>query len=471
MQFVRSKTLFMGEKINRMLAKPVYPYLYGFAFLVFKSSAYFGSFKILPALNALIIYFFVTYISLLFFRKFTGTAGAAVPVLIVWTSLFHVVGVAQLFHYPYSYIPLSFYVWFYGFALLVLLATCRVSVKISLVLSETVNRLINVFLMITSCIFFFTGIKKMQETKIETRAHSHVLPTYPDLIHQKDIVWILMDEYGASAPLKEQFGFTNPLDSILEKERFSILKTMHSRYNNTLFSVNSIFNLDDSIMPSSFYEGVDLLRHSELVPLIESSGYQFVNLGFFDMAEHPMMADRSGYPYTYQQQLFSGTLFSMIYGHWKNTIPKCDQYSRQVLQKLTEAVSVRSPQPRFIWAHLTIPHEPFCRNRMGKIQKDTAVGAMDSVFIKRKYIDYLSYGNSILISLIKKHPGLSDKIIVISGDHGPRFPYLTKKEYQKWPFAAIHFPTSYDTVGLQQLRYISQLPAFVLQYLDKGPGK
>ena len=62
---------------------------------------------------------------------------------------------------------------------------------------------------------------------------------------------------------------------------------------------------------------------------------------------------------------------------------------------------------------------------------------------------------------------MGDKIIVISGDHGPRFPFLQKKEKQKQPFAAIHFPGMYDSTGLQKLEYISQIPGFLLKHIGR----
>lgn len=461
----------MGKKIDQLLAKPVYPYLYGFAFLIFKSSVYFGSFDLLRAINFLFLFCVATCLLIFFFGKIIRPALAGIPTVIIWVSLFHVVGVSQLFHYPYAYIPIAFYAWFYCFVLLVLSVFCFVSGKLSFLASELFNRLANVFLLICSIVFFLSGVHDLGKIKMEVRKHDHGPANKLDLNLKKDIVWILMDEYGSSGSLNEQFSFKNPLDSLLQEKQFSVLTDMHTRYNSTLFSVNSIFNLDDSIKPSSYYEGVDLLRNSAWVPLLEKSGYRFVNLSFFEIAKHPMLTDRSGYPYTYLQQLFSGTVFSMLYIHWRNSIKKCDNYSIRVLQSLRDTLLQSSPQPRFIWAHMPIPHEPFCRDSFGQIKKDTIFGAMDSVPMKRGYIEYLQYGNSILLSLLKQYPGMLNKIIIITGDHGPRFPFLPKKEFQQWPFAAIHIPGQYDSAGLKKLGYISQLPGFLLHHLSGSAQK
>lgn len=456
----------MGTKISRLLTRPFYVYLYGLAFMVFKVSAYISSFKLLPAANFIFLYCAVSYALFLFFRKLTNPAFAGIGVVILWASLLHVVGIAQLFGYLYSYIPIEFYLGFYSCVLILLIVFCLAIRRVSALTAPGFNQVANVFLLMASLVFLFNGIRKETEKKAEVRQHFHGRTKIDSTSLRKDIVWILMDEYGATESLHKQFSFKNPLDSVLRQEHFIVLDNMHSRFNNTLFSVNSIFNMDDSVMPSSYYEGIDLLRHGSLIPAIERSGYRFINLGFFDLAEHPMIADRSGYPYSFLQQLFSGTLFSMLYTDWKNSIVKCDVYNQRIIKKLNDTLSSPSVQPRFIWAHMTIPHTPFCRDASGNLKKDTALRADGSVYIKRGYIAYLQYGNSILLSILKQHPDLSDKIVIISGDHGPRFPFLKDKKYQTWPYVAVHIPGQYDSLALNRLKYISQLPEFLLKHIS-----
>lgn len=451
----------MAKKIIQILSKPYYPYFYGIAFLNYKSAAYFGTFRIFDAVWVLSLYCITTFILLQLFKKITSPATAAVITILLWASLFHVAGAAQLLGYYYAYIPLSFYLCFYCFVLLSVFSICRYSFFLSRVLTNTANQYINAFLLVSTIVLFVTGLLKMYDTSLQA-AHHHYKAKSSLISPKKDIVWILMDEYGSSDALKEEFNFCNPLDSFLERNQFIVPKNIHSRYNVTLYSVNSILNLDDSIRPSGYYEGIDLLNKGSLVPLVEQNGYDFVNLSFFNISKHPMLEDRSGYPNTYLQQIISGTLMGLIYQEWKYTVAKSDQYSRLVLKKLNDTLLHKSKHPRFIWAHLPIPHAPFCRNSLGKLQKDTAINATDTILTKRKYIEYLEYGNWVIVSLIKNHPDLSDKIIIISGDHGPRFPCLSKKEFQKWPFVAIHLPKPYDTTGLRKLEYVSQLPDFII---------
>ncbi len=180
-----------------------------------------------------------------------------------------------------------------------------------------------------------------------------------------------------------------------------------------------------------------------------------------------MIADRSGYPYTFLQQILSGTLVSMIHSKWKNSIAKSDAYNQDILQKLDDSLSSKSVQKRFIWAHLTIPHEPFCRDSLGNLQEDKSYVASDSTLIKNQYISYLKYGNKRIIQLLDNHPDLKDKIVIISGDHGPRYPFLTDKRGQLDPYLAIRYPNKHTLIDNKEIIQLSSLPIILMQFQFK----
>lgn len=452
----------MGKIAERGLNAPLYVYIYGFVFLLYKTALSINSIHLLTAIGSLLLYILITHFLFSFFRLFTGSFWAGIPVLIIWGSILHVVSIAQLLGYSFAYIPFSFYVSLYLSVVCLVIGLVYFLRRFSAYRFPLFNQMANVFLLLSCMVFLISGVKKAFDYQQENKIHLHAaIKKHP--VIPKDIVWILMDEYASSGSLKQQFGFRNPLDTFLKKAGFVVLPNMHSRFANTLFAVNSIFNNDDSIAPANFYHGIDLLRRGSLIPELEQSGYRFVNLGFFDLSQHPMVANRSGYPYTYPQQLFSGTLFGMIDNALKNTVSACDAYNRHIYQTLSDSLVSVSSVPRFIWAHLTIPHQPFCRNRIGQLQNEKEDGTNDSVLIKKNYIEYLQYGNSLLVQLFKKHPSLLQKIVIISGDHGPRYSFLHDKSYQFWPYAAVYVPIQFDTLGLKRLSYISQIPGVLFR--------
>jgi len=455
----------MGEKIKLFWQKALYPYTYIIAFISFKSAQYLPAFSFLYALLFFITASFCCYIINLILPSFSTNRYTTVITLLVAVSVLHVAGVAHLVGYSYTDIPLYFYICFYAGIVLIVIPWLYMSMNKIGLFAPIINRLLNTFFIICAFVFVMVGYY---------RQHKEVSRFMPISIMKKpgqvkpDIVWILLDEYGSSAVLHTSFSFVNPLDSALSQEGFYIMNRMKSRFDNTLFSVNAIFTNDDSVRPASFYAGVRSLQQSEWVPVMDTFGYQFVNLGLFDIGGHSKFSNRSGYPQIYTDQLLSGTLIDMVIQNVKYTIGKCDAFNQHLLNKLKDTLAYQSSRPRFIWAHLSIPHEPFCRDRAGHMLHDKAHNGYDSVFIKRRYIDYLEYGNNIIRDLIRSSPGLGKKIIIITGDHGPRYAFLKDSSCRNWPFAAIRVPGNFDTNRLNNLQYISQLPAFIMKYLNAG---
>jgi hypothetical protein len=400
----------------------------------------------------------------IFHSGYTG-----IGIVALWASILHVAGIAQLLRYNYSYIPIRFYVVLYLFTAGAVLVMMYRSQQWPKVYVKTINKTGNIFMLACCVVFASHGYlygRWKNEIKQDNRSLSY---KKIDSSKKADIVWLLLDEYGSSPSLQEQFYFHNPINAILSQKGFCVLNNIRSRFTSTLFSVNAIFNEDDSIQPSSFYSATRILEHSSWKRLLDSSGYQFVNLGFFDIGSAVKYANRSSYPQNYSDQLLSGTLFTMLYTKLEYTSAKCDSYNQEVLNRLNDTLSRQVDHARFIWAHLGIPHEPFCRNANGEKIYVPQHGENDSVLIREKYTGYVQYANSVILLLLQQHPELLQKVVIISGDHGPRFQFLRNKRYQMCPFAAVHVPKAFDTVGLKKLSYISQLPAFIMAYLQ-SPG-
>ncbi len=274
----------MEKIIGNLSAKPIYTYLYGLAFLFFKTSAYIGNFEYKTALVYIISFFILTYFIDRLVFSMIGSGYSALFALVIWMSIFHVVGIAQKIGYPYAYIPLKFYLIFYFtvITLLIFLGLFLIKKDYPIIISKALN----VFLSITIIIFSADGIKSWFNTRQENISHEHQIESRPNH-DNKEIVWILMDEYGSSKSLEKLMGFQNPMDSLLKQRGFEVFEHAKSRSSTTLFSVYSIFNLDDSVKPSSYYEGINLLRNSKLVPSLEIEGYRFVNLGFLISLDIP----------------------------------------------------------------------------------------------------------------------------------------------------------------------------------------
>lgn len=451
----------MDQKIKGLFRRQLYPYLYGLAFLLFKSVRYTPSFSWPVALNLYILYMAITWLLLQAFKKGATAAYAGVFVLICWISLLHVVGIAQWLGFEYAYIPAWFYYSFYVLVLLCLVAARYLLRKCKKDYAPYLNSLLNTFLLITCLVFAVNGtITGQQENKHLIKTEPPAIDV-PDSATKRDIVWILMDEYGSSEVLQRLFAFKNPFDSILQERGFSLLPSIRTRFPNTLLSLNALFNEDDSTRPANFFEGMDDLKKASWVQRIKRDGYRFVNLSSFDIGGENKLENRSGYPNTYLDQLISGTFFGMMIEKARFTAAKCDRYNHRLYEKLKTELSQKQQYPRFIWVHFAIPHEPFCRDKTGELVTLPAYTGKDSAVIKKYYIGYLEYGNGLLQQLLDRQQALKDKIVIISGDHGPRYPFIQDTTASSHPFAAVYIPGKYDTTALQRINYISALPSFL----------
>ena len=143
-----------------------------------------------------------------------------------------------------------------------------------------------------------------------------------------------------------------------------------------------------------------------------------------------------------------------------------DSYNQKVFLLLRNALNSPKADPSFIWAHLMVPHGPFFRDKNGQVVKNYTVNLKDTQQLKPRILSYLEYGNSQLMTILNACPDLNKKIVIISGDHGLRYQFVKDSDDYK-PYFAIHMPFSYDTAAVKNMKFISQIPGFIMKQLAR----
>jgi len=334
--------------------------------------------------------------------------------------------------------------------------------------NELFNKLANTFLCFAMVVngIGTAAVHYKTVTRISARYEANETNVGP--APHADIVWILMDEYAASSELAERFGFKNPLDTFLVDQGFVILRNVRSRSDRTLYSINSIFNLDETIEPYSFIYGHYSLKNNAWSRILAERGYRFINMSFFDIGDQPHAYSLNYYNETLLMRLIEGTpIKPLLQAHFKKLYYYVFQqedkpetgYNGYILAELDKRLrDDDNRRPTFFWAHLLIPHGPHYRFDGRNLRR---IPENDSDDVKKGYVEYLSYGNSVLENLWKSHPQLKSKIVIISGDHGARFDFIKGPDRTR-PFCAVYMPGSGDSSALNGIQYISQLSAFLL---------
>lgn len=269
---------------------------------------------------------------------------------------------------------------------------------------------------------------------------------------QRDIFYLVFDRYPAERTLREQFGFDNRrFMRALRRLGFYVADESLANYPGTTLSLASSLNmryLDDLDDPSgrnaaSWAPAYTILKDHSVGRLVKNQGYRYVHIGnWWEGTRTSPLADvvyqydslsefsRAFVNTTFlsaasrRGRLFGGG-FGDRRGHWDRV--------RFQLSKIREARSLAGPT--FVFAHLTIPHEPYVFGRDGSFQ-DLAVERRKG--LRRAFIDQLQWLNGEILALLRElaaGPTVRRPVIVLQSDEGPHPHLWTGPELGRHPWS------------------------------------
>lgn len=278
-----------------------------------------------------------------------------------------------------------------------------------------------------------------------------------------DIYFILADEYAGNTELKDLFQFDDSLFlQQLASRNFHTLTESRSNYNYTPFSVASILNMDYLQLRGKDRAGQDLaytygsIRDNRLLQFLRSQGYDFYNYSVFDFEGQPARVKEQFLPaktrlitsQTFISRFNKEVRFNFVY-RWKSKknqkiLTYANKNNNENIYDLTRKLpEKRSAAPKFVYAHLMMPHYPYYFDKKGieqsfeKLQEGNQVN-------KQAYIEYLQYANKKLVDLVDHilKSSASPPVIVLMGDHGFRhFIQPVEPKYHFLNLASIHLPS------------------------------
>jgi hypothetical protein len=307
-----------------------------------------------------------------------------------------------------------------------------------------------IFLLLEGVTFFYYVLTQQSVNDLSDNKRSlNTLPEGCTETTKPDIFFLVLDGYTSSACLQKQFNYSNSsLDSLLTANHFFTSYASSSNYNITPFSLSSTFDaqyLDAGlekqvIVRRSILQAIKTFKNNGLVTFLKDQGYEIKNYGCFDLEGYPSQRE-TYFADSYSQQIDNQTFFFRIKRDigWNFTIknlvtgafriPERYKKSKQYhlernefnLNGLIKEIQTSSPAPRFVYAHLMLPHEPFYLKSDGSFTSDTAI-LKNLIDPRVGYINQVGYTNTLLERLIPLVPKGSDRerVMIIEGDHGFR---------------------------------------------------
>jgi len=296
-----------------------------------------------------------------------------------------------------------------------------------------------------------------------------------DTCKKPDVFFIILDEYSGRAGLRTLFNFDNDeFEKQLRQRGFSVAKDSRSNYNYTPFSIASILNMNylDLNMEKKAPGNIDYcyrqIKNSRVINYFIANGYEFYNYSIFDFEGRPAISYDNFLPnsttlitaQTFFSRIMKDISYNISTGKWKLKLGLQKRtyehlHSNENILRLTKfAASRKIIKPKFVYAHLMMPHYPYYFNSKGEaqvIQKLLPGQESD----RDNYIEYLQYCNQQILGLVDRIISVSDKppVIMLLGDHG--FREGIKKEEHKDVFMnlnAVYLPDKnysrfYDSIS------------------------
>ena len=251
-----------------------------------------------------------------------------------------------------------------------------------------------------------------------------------------DVYFIVLDGYAGTNSLKNNFGFDNSLFlQFLKESGFIIPEKNFSNYGWSNLTMPSILNMNYlHNYPNYSVNDIlllrDLFNNNLVMNTFHNNGYQtfFIDGGapFRDMhsSENTLChATDNGL----LQNLIDTSMISII--SKKFSVVSWDEIRTCAFMEL-ENVHEQSNKPKFVFAHINLPHHPYSYDSNGKlIEYSETDEELDEKESNKRYIYQLKYTNKKIMELIPKLISSSEHkpIIIISSDHGWAFSHHFEK--------------------------------------------
>jgi hypothetical protein len=256
-----------------------------------------------------------------------------------------------------------------------------------------------------------------------------------------DVYYIILDTYGRTDVLQKYADYDNtPFIEGLEKQGFYVARCSQSNYAQTALSLSSSLNFNylDKMGVDVSAKGDDVfapvIKHNAVIEGMREMGYRIVafktGYDFSTISDADILypAPESGIS-DFELILLRSTALVLLddAGKLQGIYPTAAQNRRNmVLQQFKTLKNLPSePGPKFVFAHMLVPHWPFIFGPNGEslVATDfveTARGVTDKEYFDG-YRGQAIFTSNQILDVVTEIIQKSDPapIIIIQGDHGP----------------------------------------------------
>lgn len=270
---------------------------------------------------------------------------------------------------------------------------------------------------------------------------------------RRDVYWIVLDRYGSDRSLQLRFGRDNDLTPWLSERGFEVLHDSHANYVATSLSMATTLNmahLEDltglvGSAESTYAPLYARLQGSRVVQQFKALGYRYHHVGsWWNPTRADVAADvnHSADPRPEFTTFFlQYTVMPVIVESFgledrpASFAPVHHAHNTFALDTLDGLRDV--PGPKFVLAHLLLPHPPYVFDRDGRFMASDEAEALGE---NEAWHRQLTWTNSRLRSFVEgllDRPQAERPIVILQADEGPwTGPYEADKLGYDWRTAS-----------------------------------
>ena len=245
----------------------------------------------------------------------------------------------------------------------------------------------------------------------------------PEDAERRDIWFLVFDRYGSAESLRLNYGIEDELTPWLAAKGFHVTPDARANYARTRLSLASILNLDylDALRGRPVAE---LLQDHAAGRFLTGLGYRYIHIGseYQPTRTSPLATiNRSLYNTSdFAAAMFDSSLASEIIERLGPLEPRRQrqvEWGRFAFQALDEARD--EPGPKFVFAHLLLPHPPYVFDADGQVLSDEEAARRPTAELYKGQLDYLNSRIKAAVEPLLALPEDERPIIVLTADEGP----------------------------------------------------
>ncbi|MBW3561842.1 MAG: LTA synthase family protein [Actinobacteria bacterium] len=302
--------------------------------------------------------------------------------------------------------------------------------------------------------------------------------------NDRDIFYLVLDRYPSATNMEELFGADNAaFTGFLEERGFDVAEDSIANYPKTAHSLAASLNMRylDHLADRSTMSGPFDIESSNWQPIyqmlaehrvgrfLKDRGYRYIHVGtWWDATGRSPIADvnlRYGTSSEFTTAFVNTTpipAVKAILGDDGDQDTRSLKRSSTLYQfrQLDEIARHDPRRPRFVFAHLTIPHEPYVFDAEGGLvtRRQEAQRSFRENFMGQ--VEYANARISRIVERLLAGPDDQDPIIILQADEGPHpYRYRLEEDDFIWTEAT-------DAELLEKFRILN---AYHLPGLDGSP--